>query len=211
MDQVLIAIVLLISIYMLGSSRLGGLVNAVAWQGLFLCLLAASVQKTNMPWHEWVLILLAIVVKALILPLLLKRALRETLVQREVEPQLGYSLSLFIGLLLLVGSIWTVWKLPLPPEIGNPMAVAIALFTLMVGLLLIVARTKAITQTIGYLTMENGIYVLGLTLAVGSPVVIEMGILLDVFVGVLVMGIMIFNINREFDHINTRHFTALKD
>ena len=211
MDQVLIAIVLLVSIYMLGSSRLGGLVNAVAWQGLVLCLLAVSVQKANMSWHEWLLIGLAIVIKAGILPLLLKRALRETVVRREVEPMVGYSLSLFIGLILLVLSIWAAWNLPLPEETGNPMSVAVALFTLMVGLLLIIARTKAITQTIGYLSMENGIYILGLTLAVESPVVIEMGILLDILVGVFVMGIMIFNINREFDHINTRHFTVLKD
>ena len=81
----------------------------------------------------------------------------------------------------------------------------------MVGLFVIVSRTKALTQALGYLAMENGIYAFGMALALKEPVTVEMGILLDVFVAVFVMGIIIYHINREFDEISTDRLSVLKD
>ena len=75
----------------------------------------------------------------------------------------------------------------------------------------IVSRRKAIMQTLGYLAMENGIYAFGLAFAVEEPLLVEMGVLLDVFVAVFVMGIAIHHISREFDHIDTDRLSALKD
>ncbi len=82
---------------------------------------------------------------------------------------------------------------------------------MMVGLLLIVSRRKAVMQTLGYLAMENGIYAFGLAFAVEEPLLVEMGVLLDVFVAVFVMGIAIHHISREFDHIDTDRLSTLKD
>ena len=82
---------------------------------------------------------------------------------------------------------------------------------MMVGLLLIVSRSKAVMQALGYLAMENGIYAFGLAFAVEEPLLVEMGVLLDVFVAVFVMGIAIHHISREFDHIDTDRLSALKD
>ncbi|HSV94053.1 MAG TPA: NADH-quinone oxidoreductase subunit K, partial [Desulfobacterales bacterium] len=87
----------------------------------------------------------------------------------------------------------------------------VALFTTAVGLMVIVSRRKAVTQVLGYLAMENGIYAFGMAFAIQEPLLVEMGVLLDVFAGVLVMGIAIYNISREFDHIDTDRLTALKD
>lgn len=209
--QILISILVLTNFYMLGTSRLGALIRTVAGQAFFLCILTLFIQKNNLEWHSILFIAVATLVKTILLPVLIKRALRGTLVRREIEPLLGYAWSLFLGLTLLGGSIWAAANLPLPNHNANPTVIALAFFTIFTGLLLIVTRSKAITQVIGYLSMENGIFLLGLAVAAGSPVIVEMGILLDVFVGVFVMGIMVSNINREFDHINTQHLTVLKD
>jgi len=88
----------------------------------------------------------------------------------------------------------------------------VAIFTMMTGLLLLTTRRKALTQVVGYLALENGIYTFGVAVARdGSPWLVELGILLDVFVAVFVMGIAIFHISREFDHIDADQLTALKD
>jgi hydrogenase-4 component E len=87
----------------------------------------------------------------------------------------------------------------------------VALFTIFVGLFMIVTRKKALTQVLGYLTLENGIYAFGLGVAQEWPLIVELGILLDIFAAVFVMGIAIFHINREFDHIDSDRLSTLKD
>jgi len=152
-----------------------------------------------------------ITVKSVLLPLLLKRALHKTVVRRDVEPLVGYSLSLFFGLLFVGISALAVVKMPMPPIHASPLVIMAGMLTVCTGLFLIITRTKTIPQTIGYLVLENGIYALGIALAAENPFIVELGILLDVFVGVFVMGIMIENINREFDNIDTTQLTSLKD
>ena len=93
----------------------------------------------------------------------------------------------------------------------SPLLVSSAIFTVSCGLLLIVSRNTAVMQVIGYLTLENGIYAFGWAYAVEDPLLVEMGVLLDVFVAVFVMGITIYHLNREFDSIETDELAALKD
>ena len=102
-------------------------------------------------------------------------------------------------------------RLPLPGADGTPFLVPVALFTMMVGLSADRQPQKAVMQALGYLAMENGIYAFGLAFAVEEPLLVEMGVLLDVFVAVFVMGIAIHHISREFDHIDTDRLSALKD
>ena len=101
--------------------------------------------------------------------------------------------------------------LPLPVTVVSQLLLPAAFSTLLLGLLLLITHSKAVTQVIGYLVVENGIYLVSICLIVEMPLLVEMGILLDVFVGVFVMGIVIFRINREFDHMDTHNLTALKD
>jgi len=70
---------------------------------------------------------------------------------------------------------------------------------------------KAISQVIGYLILENGIYLFGAVFLGGQSLLVELAILLDIFVAVFVMGITIFHISRQFDHIDTQKLTELKD
>lgn len=149
--------------------------------------------------------------KGIAFPWLLSRALRDAGVRREIEPFVGYNLSLLIGTAALAASLWLSARLPRPnPEVSS-LVVPVALFTTMAGLFLIVSRRKALTQVLGYLVLENGIYSFGVGLVEGTPMLVELGVLLDLFVAVFVMGIAVFHINREFDHIDTDRLTALKD
>ncbi len=90
------------------------------------------------------------------------------------------------------------------------MVIPVAFFTIMSGLFLIISRKKALTQVLGYLVMENGIYVFGTSIAAKQPLVVELGILLDVFVAVFVMDIAIFHISREFEHTDVDKLDKLK-
>jgi len=209
--HIIVALLVLINLQMLGSSRLGGLIRAVALEALLMGFLTLVIHTGQFTWYEWVVIGSTITVKSVLLPLLLKRALHETVVRRDVEPLVGYSLSLFFGLLFVGISALAVVKMPMPPIHTSPLVIMAGMLTVCTGLFLIITRTKAITQTIGYLVLENGIYALGIALAAESPFIVELGFLLDVFVGVFVMGIMIENINREFDNIDTTQLISLKD
>ena len=85
------------------------------------------------------------------------------------------------------------------------------LATLIIGLIVLITRSKAITQVVGYLMLENGIYLFGLTQSQRVPFLVEVGVLLDVFVGVFIMGIVVFHINREFDSISAANLVELKE
>ena len=124
---------------------------------------------------------------------------------------MGYTTSIMMGLGLMALAIWLGGRLPLPIPSKSPLVVPLAMFTIMVGLFAMISRRKALTQVLGYLVMENGIYAFGLAFAFHEPLLVELGILLDVFTAVFVMGIAIFHINREFDHIDTDLLNTLRD
>jgi hydrogenase-4 component E len=149
-------------------------------------------------------------IKATLLPWFLRWAIREAAVRREVEPLIGYMASIMMGAIALTIAFAVASALPLHSLEGD-LLVPVALVTVMIGLLVLVTRTKAITQVVGYLMMENGIYLFGLTQSQRVPFLLELGVLLDVFVGVFIMGIVVFHINREFDSISAVQLTELRD
>jgi hydrogenase-4 component E len=210
LDTVLVLLILT-NLHMLGSSRISACIRSVALQAVLLGIISLLAQRGDVGLRLLLLATVSTVIKASILPWLLRRAAREAGVQTEDEPFVGFTTSLLLGLGLLGAAMHVAGQLPLPGNDGTSFLVPVALFTIMVGLLLIVSRRKAVMQTLGYLAMENGIYAFGLAFAVEEPLLVEMGVLLDVFVAVFVMGIAIHHISREFDHIDTDRLSALKD
>lgn len=208
--DVVMVILVLTNLLLLGSSRLGACIRIIALQGIvlgFLPLLA------HQQLHAGTIFLAvgAMGLKGIAFPILLRRALRAAEVRREVEPYIGYGLSLACGIGALVVSFWISAQLPIPGRSAADLVVPVALSTCMVGLLVIVSRKKALSQVLGYLTLENGIYAFGVGLALQEPFLVELGVLLDVFVAVFVMGIAIFHISREFDHVDADRLTTLRD
>lgn len=196
---------------LLGSSRLGVCIRAAAAQGIALGLFTLFSHAPDISIHIVVLAAMSIALKGIVFPRLLFAALRRTEQRRELEPIVGYAASILIGVLMLALALWLSSRLPSQEHEVSPVVLPVALWTIQAGLFIVVARRKAITQVLGYLVLENGIFAFGAALATGMPFLVEMGELLDIFAAVFVMGIAIFHINREFDHIDTDRMTALRD
>ena len=160
--------------------------------------------------HRVCLAAAILLLKGIAFPLLLSRAQRAANVRREVEPFVGYTLSLLFGVAGLGASLWIDSRIRLADPAFSRLAGAVAVFTMLVGLFLIITRKKAISQVLGYLVMENGIYILGISLVTKVPMLVELGVLLDAFVAVFVMSIATYHISREFDHIDVDQLSALK-
>lgn len=215
--EAIVVLVVLANLKILGSSRLMACIKMVAFQGIVLGLLPLVALGHQISVRMVCAACASLVLKGVVFPWLMVRAVRDVDARREVEPIVGYTTSLVAGLGMIAASLWLgsrLGPLPLATPAGsfqNSLVVPAALLTLMVGLFMIVARKKAVTQVLGYLCMENGIYTFGMTVAENEPLLVELGILLDVFMAVFVMGIAIYHINREFDHIDTEQMSALKD
>jgi hydrogenase-4 component E len=201
----------LTGVLLLGSSRLVRCIRIVAFQGLLLGALTLAVPPHAFTLRVVTLAVAIVALKGATFPWLLLRVLQEANVRREVEPLVGYVSSMLAGTLGLAVAFWLSGRLPLPIPPISQLVVPVALFTTLVGLFLIVSRRTALTQVLAYLVLENGIYTFGIGLVEGTPMVVELGVLLDVFVAVFVMGIAIFHINREFDHIDANQLAALRD
>jgi len=202
-------LVVLSNFAVLGTSRLRTCIRALAAQGLLLGLLPLAL-ATQVTLHTGALALGTVVVKAVALPWFLAWAIREASVRREVEPIVGFIASILLGALALALAFAIAERLPLV-GVSEPLLVPVALATVVTGLLVITTRRKALSQVVGYLMLENGIYLFGLTQAESVPFLLEIGVLLDVFVGVFIMGIVVFHINREFDSLDSARLTELKD
>jgi hydrogenase-4 component E len=209
--DILGVLLILTNLRLLGSSELTACIRAVALQAIILGAAALLVNAAQLDARLVAIVLVSTVLKAGMLPWLLRRAIREAGALREIEPFIGFTASLLVGLALLGLCFLIGSRLDASMVAGTDLLVPVALFTLVTGLLVIVSRRKAVTQVLGYLGMENGIYAFGMAFAIQEPLLVEMGVLLDVFVAVFVMGITIYHISRQFDHIDTDRLSALRD
>lgn len=215
LPAVFFALLFALDILLVTSSRLLHCIRFVAIQGLVIGLLPLAL----FPWSAdpmpeiglWVTVALNVALKAVIIPFLLARTMRSANVCRELEPLVGYSTSLMIVMLIAGGSMLLCRELPLPGKDVSILAVPAAFTTLLTGLFLIIARRKALTQALGFLTFENGVTAFGAGMMLEYGLFVELGILLDVFVLVFVMGIAVFRISREFQHIDSDRLNKLGD
>jgi hydrogenase-4 component E len=207
-DQLLV-LVLLINFISLGTSRLIFSIRAVAIQGVILGILPGLIHPFS--WHLVGITIVIIAVKGFVIPRLLGRAVRSAEIKREVEPFLGYVPTLLLGAVFTALSFGFAGKLPMLPEHQNYMFVPASIATMMTGFLVLTSRRKAISQVIGYLVLDNGIFIFGLLLAEAMPIMVEAGALLDLLVGTFVMGIVINQISREFSSLDTSLLTSLKE
>jgi len=208
--NLILVLVVLTNLKLLGSSRLGASIRVVAAQGMVLGLLPILAHLHEISLHFALLAAGTIALKGIVFPRLLFRAVREAEVAREIEPYVGYVASLVAGVLALGVSFWMCTRLVMPANIASPWLAPVALFSIFAGLFLIVARKRALNQVLGFLVLENGIYTFGVGIVAETPFLVELGVLLDVFVAVFVMGIAVYHINREFDHIETDRLDRLK-
>jgi hydrogenase-4 component E len=208
--NLLIGLAMGLNLMALGSSRLPSVVRAMAVQGVVLGCLPVIIER-NFDWLVSFVALVTVLVKGFAIPTLLQRAMRSANIDREIEPFIGYVPSLLLGAVGTIASVAAARMLPLLPEHAETLIVPGAMASIFTGFVLLVGRVKAISQVCGYLIMENGIYLFGLLLIHSTPFLVESGILLDLTVGVFIIGIIVDRIQRAFDSLDTRKLTTLRE
>lgn len=206
----LLVLVVLLNFPMLGSSRMQAVIQTVALQG-FLLGLMPLIGHNQIRWELLVICLLTMAIKGAFIPGLLNRALREVRIQREVGPVLGFTPSILLGGLGTGLAVLFANTLPLAPNQANTLILPASFSTVLTGFLILTTRQKAITQVVGYLTLENGIFIFGLLLLDAMPFLVETGVLLDLSVGVFVMGIILRYIQRTFSSLEAAPLATVRE
>lgn len=205
------AVILLLSFAMLAQRRVLQLVDLFALQGfaLFLSTLVMAF-KTGQP-HLFYSAGLTLFLKVIVLPWILHRLVRKLHIKAEVEPLVNIPTTMLIGLGLVV----IAFNVALPiSQLSSTIArgtLGIALATVMLAFLMMITRRKAITQVVGFLAMENGLFLAATSATYGMPMVVELGIALDVLVGMVILGVFFFQIRDQFDSLDIHHMEKLKE
>lgn len=207
----LLIILLLLNLYLLASSNIKTCIKIVAFEGFFIGLIALFLHWETADNMTISIGLITIIIKTLILPYLLYRCITGINIKREIEPYISYTTSVFAGIVLLLIGFLLTMKINFPGISEIYLSCPVAIMTFFTGLIIIITRKKAISQVLGYLVFENGVYLFGELLPIKNSFVIEMGILLDVFVFIFVIGITVFHIRSEFNHIDTDKLSHLSD
>ncbi len=214
LSDALMSLTILSVLLSLGSNRLMALVKIMAFQGIVVSLTPLFLEHhESMNFASIILLQVMLVIKGMLIPGLMYAAVKKVKIQREVEPIIGYHASLFAGLIFILLGAFIANKLSISLPVENDLLLVTAVTTLAAGLFLLMSRRKAITQVIGYLMMENGIYLMGTALAkeTHTMYVVEFGVLLDLLVGIMIMGIILHNINASYDDVDTALLRQLKD
>jgi hydrogenase-4 component E len=201
---------IVLDLALLSISLLNTGIMVVGLQGILLGLFVISSHASALSLRLVIIASVGIAIKGFVFPLLLRRAVKEAGIQREIRPFVGASLSLLIGVATLLAALWIGSKISINGIIDVPLAVPASFMTMFTGLFLVIARKTALTQCIGYIVFENGIYAFGVAAVGQTPLLVELGLLLDAFVGVFVMGIAIYHINHEFDSMDATELSSLK-
>jgi hydrogenase-4 component E len=209
-DALLVVLVLL-NFAALASSRMRAMIHLTALQGVVLGILPLVQPEHAWNWELAGLGAAAVAIKAGIIPALMHHAMREVHIRREIEPLLGFIPSLLLGAAGTGLAVVFANTLPLGAFAGGTLVVWTSFSTLLAGFIVLTTRRAAITQVVGYLILENGIYVFGLLLLDALPFLVEVGVLLDLLVAVFVMGIILNHIQAAFSSQDTTRLSLLKE
>jgi hydrogenase-4 component E len=209
--NLLAAILLLLAFAMLAQRRVVSLIDLFAAQGFVLALSTAVVAYTTAQPHLYQSTALTLLLKVFLLPWLLHRLVRKLDVRWEFEGLINIPTTMLIGIVLVVFS----FNLALPiSQLANTVTrstLGIAMASIMLSFLMMITRRKAIPQVIGFLSMENGLFFAATSATYGMPMVVELGIALDVLVGMLILGVFFFQIREQFDSLDLKHFETLRE
>jgi hydrogenase-4 component E len=209
------ALVLVLQIAAVGQRWLVSSIRIFAVQSFLLAAIAGIIAYFNHANHIYIAALLTLILKAGLLPWFLERLVKRIEIRREIEPLINTPLSILIaGCLTLVGYV-VAQSFYHPEETSvralghNTLAVAIALF--LIGFFTMLNRRKALTQVLGLLSLENGLFLAAISLTFGMPLVVELGIFFDVLVAVMVLGILVFRIREAFDSMDVSKLRKLRE
>ena len=205
------SVILLLAFAMLAQRRVMPLINLFALQGLTLCLSTLVVAVSTGQHHLYWSAGLTLALKAILLPWILHRLVRKLYAKWDIESLIAIPTTMLVG----IGLVIIAFNVALPiSQLSNTITrgtLGIALATVMLAFLMMITRTKAIPQVVGFLAMENGLFLAATSATYGMPMVVELGIALDVLVGAIILGVFFFQIREQFDSLDIRHMERLKD
>lgn len=209
--NLLAAGLLLLSFAMLAQRRILSLINLFAMQGAVLCastlVVAVAIGKEHLYWSAFI----TLVLKVLLLPWILHRLIRRLNVRWDVETLINIPTTMLIGIVLVIFA----FNLALPiSQLAGTITrgtLGIATAAVLLAFLMMITRSKAVPQVIGFLAMENGLFFAATSATYGMPMVVELGIALDVLVGMVILGVFFFQIRQQFDSLDIKHLEQLKE
>lgn len=205
------ALLLLIAFAMLSQRRILSLINLYAMQGLMLSISTAIVASYSGQHHLYYSAGLTLLLKVLVLPWILHRLIRRLSVKWDVETMFNIPTTMLIGIGLVVFAFNLAAPISQMAGTVTKSTLGIAMASVLLSFLMMITRSKAIPQVVGFLSMENGLFFAATSATYGMPMVVELGIALDVLVGVFILGIFFFQIREAFDSLDLKHMEKLKD
>ena len=205
------AILLLLAFAMLSQRRVLSLINLFAAQGLVLAMSTATVAFGTHQAHLYWSAGLTFALKVVLLPWILHRLIRRLDVRWEFEQLINIPTTMLIGIVLVVFAFNLAVPISQLASTVTRSTLGIALASVMLSFLMMITRRKAIPQVVGFLSMENGLFFAATSATYGMPMVVELGIALDVLVGMLILGVFFFQIREQFDSLDLKHMEKLRE
>ena len=209
--NLLAAVLLLLAFAMLSQRRILSLINLFAAQGFVLFLSTALVAALTDQKHLYVSAAVTLVLKVILLPWILHRLIRRLNVKWDVEPLINIPTTMLVGILLVILAFNLAAPISQLAGTLTRSTLGIALASMLLSFMMMITRSKAVPQVIGFLSMENGLFFAATAAVYGMPMVVELGVALDVLVAALILGIFIFEIRERFDTLDTRHLEKLRE
>ncbi len=206
----ILSLVLLSVLFSFGSSQLPGLIMVVGFQGIVASIVPLFIGH-DMTAGGMIFTFVTLLIRGIIIPMSIYTVIKKVAIRREVEPIIGYHASILCGLGLIVAATYVSRQLNIPSISSYTLLFPTAIALLISGMFLLMARRNAIAMVLGYIIMENGIYLVGSTFSARARHIVEFGILLDVLAGVMIMAIILQNIKQTFDDVDTALLRTLKE
>jgi len=211
LNSLFAALVLLTAFGMLAQRRIYGLIHLFAWQGLFLALNTAIVGYVVGKHHLYITSVLTLSLKVVLLPYILHVLIHRLHIHKEVETVVNVPTTMLIGIALVIFSYHLTAPIRELSTLITRSTLAIALATVMIGLLMMITRRHAVTQIIGFLAMENGLFFAATSATYGMPLVVELGVALDILIAAFIFGIFFFQMHTTFDSLDVEQMARLRE
>ncbi len=209
MTNVLLIIFIISLLYVSIANRIITYVRVLALQGFILFGVTFLQLKDIQTWNLVLILMETIVFRAVAVPMFLSYLIKRNRITRETEPYLPYFVSLIIITMIVVITVLLAYSIQ-DTHLGKIFFI-VSLSTLFTGLYFIASRKKIITHVMGYLMIENGVFVLSLAVGNEMPNLVNLGIMLDVFASVLILGIFLNKIGDVFKAVDVDQLSNLKD
>jgi hydrogenase-4 component E len=205
------ALLLLLAFAMLSQRRIVTLVDLLALQGAVLSIATLLVAWRTGKSHLYISALLTLGLKVLFLPWLLRRLIRRLEVYWDTEPMMNIGGTMLLGLLIVIFAFGLAQPISALASTSTKSTIGIAVAVTLLAFLTMITRKKAMSQIVGFLSMENGLFFAAMSATYGMPMVVELGVALDVLVAMLVLGVFFFQIRERFESLDLHHFESLKE